>query len=149
MEYRQANGEDLENFMNVRMEFASSMGEIPTRERFREETEAYLREHLAKDDLLIFIAADKGRMIATCMACIFMTAPLPSCPSGKIAVLLNVYTVKDHRRKGHAEKLLRLTLEELKRRGVRKVILDHTYDGFPLYKKLGFEASERHMSLRL
>ena len=27
MEYRQANGEDLENFMNVRMEFASSMGE--------------------------------------------------------------------------------------------------------------------------
>ena len=38
MEYRQANGEDLENFMNVRMEFASSMGEIPTRERFWEKT---------------------------------------------------------------------------------------------------------------
>lgn len=149
MEYRQANREDLENFIDVRMEFASSMGEIPTMERFREETAAYLRGHLGKDDLLIFIAADKGRIIATCMACIFMTVPLPSCSSGKIAVLLNVSTLKDHRRKGHAAKLLRLTLEELKRRGVRKVILDHTDDGFPLYKKLGFETSERHMSLSL
>ena len=30
MEYRQANKDDLENFIDIRMESASSMGKFPT-----------------------------------------------------------------------------------------------------------------------
>jgi len=46
------------------------------------------------------------------MACIFQTAPLPSCPTGKSAELLNVYTLKKYRKQGHAETLVRMLIEK-------------------------------------
>lgn len=50
-----------------------------------------MKEHIEKDDLIIFIAVDKNRIVSSCMACIFQTAPKSSCPNGTNAELLNVY----------------------------------------------------------
>ena len=83
------------------------------------------------------------------MACIFQTAPLPSCPEGKTAELLNVYTKSGYRRKGLAEKLVNMLLAELKQKDVRKIVLEYTDDGFPLYQKLGFTEIDHQMQLRL
>ncbi len=78
-----------------------------------------------------------------------ITPPLPSCPNGKIAELLNVYTIEEYRRHGYAERLLRLLIEELKTRDVGKIILEYTDAGFPVYQKLGFVVTENHMKLNL
>lgn len=149
MEYRRAGKADIEQFIEHRVEFVTSIRNINDLEDFRETTEVYLKEHIEKDDLLIFLAIDCGKIVASCMACIFVTAPLPSCTSGKCAEVLNVYTVNEYRKRGCAKKLMILLLNETKRRGVQKLLLEYTDDGFHLYQKLGFQDSDRQMVLKL
>lgn len=149
MEYRQGNREDLDLFLETRIEFASSLKKLPDAAGFRESTKNYLQEHIDKDDFLLYLALDNGRIISSCMACIITTAPLPSRLSGKSAEVLNVYTLKEYRRQGHAAKLLKMLFSELGRRGVPKIVLEYTDDGFPLYKALGFKDLERQMVLRI
>lgn len=149
MEYRRAHRSDLDLFAAHRMDFVSSIRKISDIEGFRAKTKQYIEEHIDKDDLLIWIAVDEGKIAASCMACIYQTAPLPSCPNGKKAELLNVYTLAEYRKQGHAEKLLRMLIQALKERGVEKILLDSTDMGLPLYQKLGFVQLESQMELKL
>jgi len=48
-----------------------------------------------------------------------------------------------------AYQLLTKLFAEAKRLGVEKILLDFTDDGYPLYKKTGFEKLEREMVLKL
>lgn len=149
MELRKATLRDLDAFVENRMEFVKSIREINDMNNFRNSTVAYLEEHIGKEDLSIYIAIDDTKIVSSCMACIFQTVPLPSCPKGKSAELLNVYTLKEYRRKGLAEKLIRMLLCQLKKDGVEKVLLDYTDMGLPLYQKIGFTPLNHQMQLRL
>lgn len=145
MEYRRATRNEMDRFIENRIEFVTSIRKVENVEKFREVTKNYLEEHIDKDDLIIYIAVDNNEIIASCMACIYITAPLASCLSGKYAELLNVYTKKEYRRNGHAEKLINLLIAELKKYGVEKIKLDYTDLGYPLYEKLGFVQLDRDM----
>ena len=149
MDYRMANKDDVELFVNNRIEFVTSISNIEDIGDFENKTRQYLYEHIEKDDLIIFLAAKDGNIVASCMACLYEIAPLRGCLSGKTAELLNVYTRSEYRRKGHAKTLLNLLIQEAKKRGVEKILLDYTDDGFWLYKKLGFTLLERQMILKL
>jgi ABC-type polysaccharide/polyol phosphate transport system ATPase subunit len=102
MEYRRANRNDVDSFVENRIEFVTSIRDIRDIDDFRNRTRQYIQEHIEKDDLIIFIAIDKNKIVSSCMACIFQTAPLPNCPTGTSAELLNVYTLKEYRRNGNA-----------------------------------------------
>ena len=149
MEYRKAKEKDLDLFIENRMEFINTMRSMDGKERFREQTRNYIKEHIYKDDLLIYLAMENNEIAASCMACLYTTVPLPSCPSGKCAELLNVYTKKDYRRQGHAEKLISLLMEEAKELGIEKIWLDYTAEGYTLYKKIGFVELEHRMEIKI
>jgi ribosomal protein S18 acetylase RimI-like enzyme len=149
MEYRRANRSDLDLFLKNRIEFVTLIRKISNIEDFENKTQEYLKEHIEKDDLIIFIAVDKNTIVSSCMACIYQTVPKPSCPNGTSAELLNVYTLKEYRRNGHAEKLIRMLIQEVKNYGVEKMVLDYTDMGQPLYEKLGFMPLQNQMQLRL
>ncbi len=146
---RRATRDDVESFVANRVEFLSLLGVLEDKEDFRRLTYAYINEHIDKDDLLIYLAVDQNNIAAACMACLFQTAPVPSCLSGKAAELLNVYTLPEYRRMGLAETLIRTLLDELRNRDVEKVLLDYTDDGLPLYEKLGFTLLPYEMQLKL
>jgi len=148
MELRRAKREDLEQFVENRLEFVTLIRKIEHPDEFCSRTKAYLEEHIDKEDLVIFIAVDQEKIVSSCMTCTFQTAPLPSCPTGKMAELLNVYTRSAYRRKGLAEKLIRMLLAELKENNVEKVILEYTEAGFPLYQKLGFTEVGHQMQMK-
>ena len=149
MEFRRANRADIDTFLENRLEFVTSIRNISDIEAFKQSTRQYLHEHIDKDDLIIFIATEESRIVSSCMACIYQMVPLASCLSGKSAELLNVYTIKEYRNKGYAEKLIRMLFEETRNCGVKKILLDYTDMGYPLYKKLGFTELDRHMELSL
>lgn len=149
MEYRQATCEDIDIFTENRAEFVNVIGEMNNIEDFKVRTKKYLKKHIAGDDLIIFLALDKGKIVASSMACIFTMPPLLFCNSGKKAELLSVYTKAELRRQGCAEKLVLMTLEEAKRRGVEIVTLTYTDAGLPLYEKLGFKKLTKEMVLML
>ena len=149
MEYRRANLNDVDAFLQNRIEFVESIRNIADISTFEKETRAYLEAHIGTDDLLVFLALDNGEIIASCMACVFTTAPLPNYLSGKSAELLNVFTKREYRRRGLATKLLTLMLGELKSAGVETVVLKYTEDGRTLYENLGFTLLKKQMQLCL
>lgn len=149
MEFRRAVKEDAERFADVRMEFIQQIRTLANPNDFREKTLAYLKEHIESDDLLVYLAVEDGVIVSSCMASLYQTPPVPSCPTGHTADLLNVYTKREFRRRGLAEQLIRMLFVQLRQRGVEKVLLDYTEDGLPLYQKLGFVELPHQMELKL
>jgi len=149
MIYRRAEKQDIRSFTEHRVEFVTSIRTIEDVGGFREATEKYIAAHINGGSLIIYIAEEEGRILASCMLCVYFTAPGPSCLSGKIGELLNVYTLRGYRRRGIAIDLIRLLLNDAREAGVDKIVLDYTEDGYLVYKKLGFQPEERCMSLRL
>ncbi len=149
MEFRRANKDDVEQFVANRIEFLTLIRTIGNKEAFRDSSLSYIKSHIEQDDLVIYLALDQGKIVSSCMACLYQTPPLPSCLTGRTAELLNVYTHADYRRKGIAERLVRMLLGELQERAVEKVMLDYTDDGLPLYQKLGFTVLPYQMELKL
>jgi N-acetylglutamate synthase-like GNAT family acetyltransferase len=149
MEYRRAQRNDIDMIVENRIEFVTSIAKIQNIAEFKDITKRYIEEHIDKDDLIIYIAIENNEIIASCMSCIYMTVPLASCLSGKYAELLNVYTKKEYRRKGHAERIISILSAELKEYGVEKIKLNYTDSGYPLYEKMGFKKLDRDMELTL
>lgn len=149
MEIRKVKLEDIDMLVDNRLEFICSIRNIPNIDEFKMNTKEYCKKHLEDDSLIAFIALDNGKIVASCILCIYETLPIPSCLNGKIGLLLNVYTLKAYRHQGLAYSLLTQLIEEAKRLEVGKIQLDYTDDGYPLYKKLGFEKLDREMVLKL
>ncbi len=149
MEIRQVKLSDIDMLVDNRLEFVSSIRNITNRDEFRMRTREYLQKHLEDDLLLAFIATDNGLIVSSCILCIYETLPVPSCLNGRAGLLLNVYTLKAYRYQGLACSLLTKLIEEAKGLGVGKILLEYTDDGYPLYKKMGFEELDREMVLKL
>lgn len=149
MEYKKLESSYMDAFVENRMEFVTSIRNIENVDLFREKTLEYIKNHINDDNLIIYVAIDKGEIISSCMLCIFETAPIPSSLDGKVGELLNVYTKKEYRRQGHSSKLIKLLIEDAKEKGISKIILEYTKEGYSLYKSLGFKDTYRHMEYKL
>lgn len=149
MEYKKLESSYMDAFVENRMEFVISIRNIENVDLFREKTLEYIKNHINDDNLIIYVAIDKGEIISSCMLCIFKTAPIPSSLDGKVGELLNVYTKKEYRRQGHSSKLIKLLIEDAKEKGISKIILEYTKEGYSLYKSLGFKDTYRHMEYKL
>lgn len=111
----------------------------------------YLRYHLGRT-LHVFVARDEGSdVIAACAWLLLVEKPpSPRFPHGHTGVLFNVYTVPEHRRKGLARRVMELLIEDATARALDVLELHATEDGYPLYRKLGFEDDRyTHVPMRL
>jgi GNAT superfamily N-acetyltransferase len=71
----------------------------------------------------------------------------PKDPCTQRAVILNVYTEPEFRKRGIARQIMLAILAWVKERGLRSVNLHASDEGRPLYEKLGFKATNE-MRLR-
>lgn len=149
MDIRRAKLSDIDMLTDNRLEFVCSIRNIENIEKFRTKTREYLQKHIEDDSLISYIAVDEGKIVSTCILCVYETLPTPSCLSGRTGLLLNVYTLDAYRRQGLAYNLISMIIEEAKKLGVGKINLDYTDAGYPLYKKLGFKELDREMVLKL
>ena len=149
MEFRKATGGDLALLTDNRMAFVESIATIENAAAFKTATEQYFAHHISDGSLISYICVEAGRIVSSCLLCICTTIPIPSAISGKSGLLLNVYTVKEHRRQGLAKRLILMLIDEARKAGVSKIMLDYTEDGLPLYQSLGFTQSEEHMEMKL
>ena len=72
----------------------------------------------------------------------------PKYPCTERAVILNVYTEPEFRKRGIARQIMLTILAWVKEQGLRSVNLHASDEGRPLYEKLRFEATNE-MRLRL
>lgn len=148
MEIQFAQFGDIAAFARLRADFVRSLGYLPDRAAFVAATTTYLEKHL-NDDLLVRLAMDGERIAASAMLQMYDTPPRPACPNGKNALLLNVWTDPDYRKRGLARRVVETLIADAREREVGTILLDYTDEGLHLYRKLGFQPLDREMALNL
>ena len=141
MEYRRATADDIDELVELRMAMRAEreVADCPVSlEVFRSGTVKYFREHMSDEDFIVWVAIDIGAIVATSGLCIHHVPPTYGNPSGKVAYLVNMYTVPKHRGKGIASRLLEYLVEEARQRGCGRVTLNTSSAGRRIYENHGF-----------
>ena len=109
-------------------------------ERIKAGLPRYYAEHL-NIDFFAYIAEDEGRIVGSAFLAVRELPPNPSFPNGRVGTVLNVFTEASRRRQGIATALMELLISDSKQMKLDYIELKASKDGYPLYRKLGFEKS--------
>lgn len=142
MEYYKADNKEIQNLVNMRVAYLNEdYGHLESDviEKIISSLPDYFEKHL-NNDLFAYVAKDT-EIVATALLLIVEKPANPSFISGKTGVVLNVYTKEDYRRKGIANKLMKMLLSDAEKLKLDYVELKATNDGYNLYKSLGFKDS--------
>lgn len=146
MEYIIAKKEDIELVMESRLQMLKIVNGLSAEYVFDAKLIKNSREYFEKENQTTVLVVDhkdsKDRKVLGCATmCYIDLMPTFSHPTGKRAHLMNVYTDSQYRRQGIAFKMVRMLMQEAKKKGVTEISLDATEMGRPLYEKLGFQQS--------
>ncbi|MDE6591490.1 MAG: GNAT family N-acetyltransferase [Oscillospiraceae bacterium] len=149
---RKANPADIPVIIEMRLGYMRETHEDITEDTLgfiASQSAGYFQEHLNRD-CIVYLAEEDGR-IAGCI--FFLLINKPSSPlfiTGKTGTLMNVYTLPEFRRRGIAEKLVSMAIEDGRAWDLSYIELRATECGYPLYKKLNFvEDKSIYMSMKL
>ncbi|WP_428655177.1 GNAT family N-acetyltransferase [Runella sp.] len=151
--FRKATPEDVEELIQLRIAF---LKEVQTPE-VRQTDDAtltdllrrYFNENIPNDAFLAWLAIHEGEIVATSGLCFFQLAPGFTLLDGKIAYILNIFTLPEWRGQGLGKQIFERILQEAKNRGYKRITLHASDDGRPLYEKFGFRLTGDEMILKL
>ncbi len=123
-------------------------GQTPSPEPERGMEEFFSRM-MDQDRLVQYVAEEGGQTAATGAVCFYDLPPSFQNPSGTVAYITNMYTCPPFRRKGLALQLLELLVQEIRGRGVPRVLLAASSQGAPVYRRFGFHQDTAWYSLWL
>jgi len=154
--YRKATIGDIPELVRLRLEFSEQSNRYFKRE-FSERTKAILRltntdyftAGLLDGSLVVFIAEEGGKIVATGGLMFWRHMPGPATLDGRKAVVANMYTLPEYRKQGIASEIMRLQIDEARTRGVGVINLSATAEGRGIYEKLGFVSDNDEMKIRL
>ena len=140
IEYRMATVEDADTLAVIRLDFFGEGRAFSEEDKkvLLENNRSYLRESLTEGSFVAWIALSEGEIVATSGVNFFRQPPNPGCKNGQVANIANMFTYAPYRKQGIATKLFALCVEEAKKRGCGKVVLNASDMGRPLYEKYGF-----------
>lgn len=149
---RKATIDDVELLIRLRIDFL-----LDDRGHLTDQEEAAIRAQLAEclpnhigRDFIALLAETEGKVVSTAFMVVTERPANPTFITGKVAVLLNVFTYPEHRRMGYATRLVSQLIDEAKQLGVSLIDLYATPNALPLYQKLGFtEFRSQHVPMRL
>lgn len=142
---------DASELVRLRAVMFASMGIDTGETEWKARCQAHLEERLRSGALIGAVVDRPGGtgLAASALAELSMRIPAPSRPTGASAYLSSVSTEQRWRKRGMARAVVVLLLEELARRGVRRVELHATETGEALYRSLGFRPRVGGKEMRL
>lgn len=151
--YRKATIADLDELVRLRIEFLKEVQPADTRQYHEEELKTSLRNYLSKsiqnDEFVAWLALYNNEVVATSGLCFFQIIPGFTLINGKIAYILNIYTLPNWRGKGVGKQTFNHILQEATNRGYKRISLHATDEGRPIYEKFGFQLTGDEMELRI
>jgi GNAT superfamily N-acetyltransferase len=141
---RQARQSDSDIILHHRRSMFRDMGEgtVEELDRMVEVARPWLERAMADDSYHHWLALDASGGIVGGGGVLLSSWPAsPKDPCTQRAVILNVYTEPDFRKRGIAGLVVRTIVEWLKQKGLRSANLHSSKGGRALYEKLGFEAT--------
>lgn len=148
--YRKAIKADAEILAKIRSIFLMEVSDIKSESERREmeiANKAYFEMALADDSFVAWLAFEDNKIVATSGLSFFMLPPNPKRPDGKEAHIMNMFTLMEYRKKGLGTELFKKIVEEAKIRDYKKITLNATDKGKPIYEKYGFKDVEGDMVL--
>lgn len=109
--------------------------------------EKSIAESLKNGALLGWMVSCEGSPIGCGCAHYFIKLPTPENPSGKSLYILNMFTLEAHRGKGVAGLIIETIKDYAREIGIKRVWLNTSVSGKPLYEKLGFETMDDVMEI--
>ena len=152
LEFRLATLNDLDQLVELRVQFLYEAQEIDAKqsaEALRQSLREYFEKTIADGTFLAWVAVTGNMIVGTSGVCFYTVPPCFSNLSGKVAYIMNMYTLPEWRKKGIGSSLLEKLLESSKSLGITKLRLIATAAGRPLYAKYGFKPNEEEMTLSL
>ncbi|MBO4636925.1 MAG: GNAT family N-acetyltransferase [Clostridiales bacterium] len=144
--FDQADISDIDDLLRLRIEYMiDDFGSLSEADEaaMRSQLPGYYKEHLGKD-LIAFVARKDGRIVGVAYLVIMEKPSSPLMPRGLDATVLSVFTEEESRGQGICSHLMRDLVDTARDRGVDRIELKATKDGYPVYKKIGFEDKVSH-----
>jgi len=139
--YEQANKEDIDELVRLRIAYMiDDFGQISEYERTCMETQLpdYFERRLGKE-LVAFVARAEDRLVAVAYLLVVEKPANPFLLNGFEGEVLSVYTEEAYRGRGICSQLIKNLIEYGKNKKLCRINLMATDEGYPIYKKLGFE----------
>ncbi len=151
IEFRKADSGDINTIVGLRIEFLKEAqknhADIIHDKVLGESLHDYFCKNMNNGQFIAWLAVDEKKIVGTSGLCFYTTPPSYKNRTGRIAYIMNMYTLPSHRRMGIARHLFARILDEAKEVGVKKICLHATEDGRGLYEKFGFEGTDDEMIL--
>jgi GNAT superfamily N-acetyltransferase len=138
---REAGSGDLETILHHRRSMFRDMseGSVEELDRMVEVARPWLARALADGSYRHWLATDSSGVVAGGGGVLLSPWPAnPHDPCTERAVILNVYTEIEFRRRGIAQRVMQTILAWIRAYGLQSVNLHASEEGRALYEKLGF-----------
>lgn len=147
-----ATKEDIAELVRLRIAYMiDDFGSITECERdcMEKQLPDYFERRLGKE-LIAFVARTEGRLVAAAYLLIIEKPANPFLPNGLDSEVLSVYTEEPYRGKGICTRLMKNMIEWARAHDICRIDLVATQDGYPVYKKIGFEdRKQKYIDMRL
>ncbi len=150
--YDVANLKDIPELVRLRILYMiEDFGSITDEERegMEKQLPGYFERELGKK-LIAFVARAEGRLVASAYLLIIEKPANPFFLNGLDTEVLSVYTEEGYRGRGICSKLMKNMIDYAAKHKISRIDLIATIDGYPIYKKLGFEDKvQKYKDMRL
>lgn len=107
----------------------------------------YYESHIVDGRHLAFVASIDGEDVGCGGICFTEELPSPDNTNGCCAYLMNIYVRESYRCHGIAHAIVERLIAEAVKRDCKKIYLEATDDGVPVYQSLGFQSMNGMMKL--
>ena len=150
--YDIANLNDIPELVRLRILYMiDDFGSITDEERagMEKQLPRYFERELGKK-LIAFVVRAEGRLVAAAYLLIIEKPANPFFLNGLDSEVLSVYTEEGYRGKGICTNLMRNMIDYAAEHKISRIDLMATDEGYPIYKKLGFEdKAQKYTDMRL
>ena len=149
--FDEASKDDIKELVRLRIAYMiDDFGEVSDHERecMEKQLPDYFNRKLG-NELIAFIAKDDNQIVSVAYLHIIEMPANSILLNGLYGEVLNVYTEPEYRGKGLCTQLIKNLIEYGKKRGLGRVDLSATKEGYPIYKKVGFfDKEHRYTDMR-
>ena len=149
--FSEATKVDIPELVRLRIAYMmDDFGRVSDHERecMEKQLPDYFNRKLG-DELIAFVAKDGERIVSVAYLHIIEMPANSILLNGWYGEVLSVYTEPEYRGQGLCTKLIQNLIEYGRERGLGRVDLSATKEGYPIYAKLGFQDKEhRYTDMR-
>ena len=139
--FDEAKKEDIQELIRLRIAYMiDDFGSVSDLER--ESMEKQLPDYFERklgSELVAFVARDGERIVSVAYLHIIEMPANSILLNGLYGDVLSVYTEPEYRGRGLCTKLIENLIEGGKKRGLGRIDLSATKEGYPIYAKAGFK----------